>query len=471
MKYRISVFFILVIGLCQISHAGIEPVVVFSEIKNDTWFPLPLEQMKDAAVDTALTRISETGDFAFLFNSDKITKKNAGILKLKVALIEPAASAKITIILTLANQGRTYVSSSSISLDNKDYKGIFNALQQLGMDGADQIVMSIGDLQSKNDISNDENEARKNIISLNKKLINLTKSVNDRNLYIKKINNHNSKVMKSLAKLDTIIYKLDKHFEYEKKSDLEKNKKLDEIYVAIQKLNVGVNTNNVLPGSEELTEYDVTQLPKLNQAYDLKYKKKFSNSRKILNEIYKDKKISSLLRSAVKEELNINLPIYEADILKNNLADYFKKPINNNDYYLKLSYIVDLYNNVLKQPDLSYTKRKEIRTYLSKFQVVIDAINASVATSRTAKDEYFLRVLKSIMQRHITNLSVFNGKYSGTGQCPYKSIISKEMEKANINSTIVSYQAINENECELKVKNFENNLITYIFNEDGAKIQ
>ena len=103
--------------------------------------------------------------------------------------------------------------------------------------------------------------------------------------------------------------------------------------------------------------------------------------------------------------------------------------------------------------------------------MVIDAINASVATSRTAKDEYFLRVLKSIMQRHITNLSVFNGKYSGTGQCPYKSIISKEMEKANINSTIVSYQAINENEWELKVKNFENNLITYIFNEDGAKIQ
>ena len=110
MKQLIYSLFTLLISAQQFALASVSPVVITSEIVNDSWFPLPLEQMKDAAVDTALTRISETGNFAFLFNPDKARNKAAGALNLKVTLVEPAESAKITIKLNLPNQGGTYVS-------------------------------------------------------------------------------------------------------------------------------------------------------------------------------------------------------------------------------------------------------------------------------------------------------------------------------------------------------------------------
>lgn len=455
-KYSISFIFILFAVMYQSTHADIEPVIVSSEIKNDSWFPLPLEQMKDAAVDTALTKISETGGFAFLYNPD--ARKNIGKLKLKVSLVEPAESAKITIILTLGNQRGTYVSSSSISLSNKDYKGIFKALEKLGKDGAEQIVISLENMESKNKITNEELKLRSLIKALNKKIINLDYSLKESNL-----KKHNKKVMFELAKLDVIIKKIDRNYEYVKKSDVKKNKKLDAIYIEIQKLNIGQNTDNTPPSSKELTEYDITQLSKLTKSNELKYEKKFEEARILLAAVKKDHNISSVLRVAVNEELKINLPLYEAEVLSNQLSFSFVKYLKNEEYKIKLKNISHLYNRVLTQRELSFKKRVEIREKISNLNLKGDSMKSAANMIHRTTKHSFARNLDVLMQKHM-----YMGSKS-EGQCPNAESVIKEMRKANLSADVISYKDFNKYECKLRLKvhNIKNKYITFVFSADS----
>lgn len=461
MKSIIACLFILYIAIHQTSIAGVSAVIVTSEIKNDIWFPLPLDQMKEAAVDTALTRISETGNFAFLFDQKNRKQKHIGSLNLKVTLVEPAESAKITIKLTLPNQGGTYVSSSSVSLRKKDYKGIFNALERLGWDGAEQIFIATEDLSLKSDTSIDAHRLRKHIIELNKKIITLDGS-------IKKIDYsaHNTEVEKKLVLLDTINDKLDKHLEYAKKSDTKKNKKLDAIYSEIMKLKIGSNTDNILPASDQLTEYDVTQLPQLKKANDLKYKKKFTEAKKVLKIIYTDREISSMLRAVIKEEMNINLPIYEAGIVSNDLPKFFtaNTEYDNSDVQIKMKHINSLYDFVLAQPDLSFTKRSEISDKKSKINLRGEDIGSVMNMLNEASRQHFSVSLRFLMMKHIARLRM-GVKGMGKGQCPSKESVRKEMKIVKVNANIVSYKDLADYKCSLtiKLRDSSKQKITYIF--------
>lgn len=467
MKQIITGLFILTIAAHQLANASISPVVVSSEIINDSWFPLPLEQMKDAAVDTALTRISETGNFAFLFDPKNSNSKNAGSLKLKVTLVEPAESAKITIKLSLPNQGGTYVSSASVSLSDKDHKGIFNALETMGREGAEQIFLATEDLNSKPDVNKDEEDLRKYIIELNKKIIALDYS-------IKKLDfsAHNAAVEKKLAMLDTINNKLDEHHEYVKKSDANKNKKLDAIYAEVQKLNIGSNTDNVLPGRDELTEYDISQLPKLKKANDLKYKKKFKEARTILKTIYADTKISPMLRLVIKEEMDINLPIYVAGIASNDLPKFFSAGTQYDNAALKpkIKYINRLYDHVLAQPELSFTKRREISDKKSKLNLMAEDMGTVITMLSMASKQNMSMALRSLMNKHVVGLSMgFKG--SGKGQCPNEASIKKEMKIIKFSADIVSYKDLPDYKCELslQLRDSSKEKITYTFDERSAE--
>lgn len=459
--------FFLSATIYQTAAAGVSPVIVSSEIINDTWFPLPLEQMKDAAVDTALTRISETGNFAFLFDSKGAKQKHTGSLKLKVTLVEPAESAKITIKLTLPNQGGTFVASSSTSLSNKNHKGIFNALENLGRDGADQIFLATEDLSMDSNISQDEIELRRHIIDLNKKIIDLNYSIKKI-----KISTHNTKVEEKLALLSSINEKLDKNLAYAKKADIQKNKKLDAIYSEIQKLNIGSNTDSAPPRSDQLTEFDATQLPQLTKANDLKYKKKFTRARKALKTILSDYKISPMLRAVVKEEMNINLPIYEAGIASNNLPKFFSADTQHNNVNLKqkIKYINNLYDFVLAQPDLSFRKRSEINDKKSKINLMGEEMGTVITMLSMASKRNFSVALRSLMNKHSVGLAMgFKG--TGRGQCPNKESIEKEMKIIKFHADIVAYKDLTDSKCSLTVqlRDPSKQKITYTFDERTAE--
>ena len=55
---KLILIFAYFISMAGVVEAKVFPLVVNSTFTNDTWFPLPIEQMKAAAVDTALTKIS-----------------------------------------------------------------------------------------------------------------------------------------------------------------------------------------------------------------------------------------------------------------------------------------------------------------------------------------------------------------------------------------------------------------------------
>jgi len=467
MKRLIYSLFALFISSHQIASAAVSPVIVTSEIINDSWFPLPLEQMKDAAVDTALTRISETGNFAFLFKSNITKDKSAGILNLRVTLVEPAESAKITIKLSLPNQAGTYVSSSSISLKGKDHKGIFNSLEILGKEGAEQIFLATEELTIKTTISNEEKKLREHIIDLNKTIIQLNYSVKNLDL-----SSHNEKVEKRLASLDTIINKLDEHHEYTKNSDVKKNEKLDAIYSEIKKLNIGSHTDNKLPGSNELTDYDITQLAQIKKANKLKYKKKFITARKILKKVFTDKKISPMLRSVIKEEMDINLPIYAAGIASNNLPKFFstKTQQNNADVGKKIKYINRLYDYVLSQPDLSITKRKEISDKKSQINLTGESIGTVVAMLSIASKNNLSVALRHLMNKHMMHLAM-GIQDTGNGQCPNEDSVKKEMKIAGVSADIISYDNLKEYRCKLalKLRDSSKQKLTYTFDERVAE--
>ncbi len=81
MKTIIQCIYLGLLGFCSAASASISPLVVSTQFHNENWFPLPAEQMKSAAVDTALMRLSETGQFAFLYAAKGPLAGKAGSLR------------------------------------------------------------------------------------------------------------------------------------------------------------------------------------------------------------------------------------------------------------------------------------------------------------------------------------------------------------------------------------------------------
>ena len=422
---------LLITSITGIADAKVFPLVVKSSFTNDSWFPLPAEQMKAAAVDTALTKISSTKKFAFLYSSDIETTK-PGSLDLAVTLVEPAESAKLTIRLSLPNNEGTFVSSSSVSLSNKNYKQIFIILQELGDAAADQLRLSINEVLI-NDVSDQQTDKIYNeIVSLNTNVINLHNEINN-----SAVETHNKAIYAKLEKLDTIITKLDQHHAYVKKSNELQNNKLDSIYNELQKLNIGSNTNNSLPDAKELSQFDIELLPIVNTAIELKYKKDFSGSENILSKVVSTDGISKLFKSAVEEELLINLPIYEADTKKTELSYSFMDQVKGDKYQQTVNRIRMLYESVLTRPDVLFEKRAEIKQKLDSLMISADSMTAVVKMMRQNE----LRNLKIMLQVSMQH-RIMSGYGRKDGFCPNNDEISEVIRKSNLK--ILKLDSINE---------------------------
>ncbi|NNJ50235.1 MAG: hypothetical protein HKP22_07700 [Gammaproteobacteria bacterium] len=111
-----------------------QPYVVSTEINisNGDWYPLPEEDMKAAAVDTALAELTKGGLFSIIESS------KANKLDLDISLIGPAETAKLTIQVKLKGQP-TYVSTASISVRGMGFQGIYNAFEHIGLVAAQRL--------------------------------------------------------------------------------------------------------------------------------------------------------------------------------------------------------------------------------------------------------------------------------------------------------------------------------------------
>lgn len=456
MKY--FVFIICLLIMAGQAGAGVSPLVVTSEFNNQNWFPLPVEQMKGAAVDTALTRISETGRFAFIYATDGKLPGEAGSLVLKVSLVEPAESAKIVIRLSLPDNQGTYVSSSSISLRNRDYKGIFDALQELGINGAEQITATLKHADNSDVADTRELEIRQQIIDLNLHVIKLSN-----NISALQQKNHDTAVLEQLGKLDTVISKLDAHHEYVRQSDNEKNLKLDAIYSEIKKLNIGSNTDNRPPSSEELTDYDIAQLPKLKKARKLKFDKKFNEAKGILVDLVTDMRISESFRAAINEELQVNLKLYEAEIVKNDVSGFFMRYLKNDEYKEKIKYVNALYDMVLARKDLNIKTRMEVNRKKDELNITGDSMDTASMAMRTVSLDTLSRSLRDALARHNVYRAMGNSK-SGTGNCPNRETINTLMKQSKIEDSVVAYTA-RDQACELVLEESADKLLVFVFSE------
>ena len=127
----------LLFAMCRVSPlmAAVQsvPFEIDKEvtIRTGNWFPLPTEDMKAAAVDTALDEITKGGLFSI---REKIDNK----LRLEISLIGPAETAKLTIHVNIKGQP-SYVSTASISVHDMDYRGIYNAFEHIGRVAAQRL--------------------------------------------------------------------------------------------------------------------------------------------------------------------------------------------------------------------------------------------------------------------------------------------------------------------------------------------
>jgi hypothetical protein len=143
------VFLSSVPGLGSASEPA-EPIRVSHSIsiRNGNWIPLPVEELRHAAGDAALSRLTDAGRLHLLEpNEDHHNLENSGSLALEIALIGPAETAKLTI--TLDVQGSpTLVSTASISVHALDHAGIYDALEHVGERAADRLAAKLDLLQN-----------------------------------------------------------------------------------------------------------------------------------------------------------------------------------------------------------------------------------------------------------------------------------------------------------------------------------
>lgn len=126
-----NMFFLLLFIAASIQA---KPFTVSTEVKirNGDWYPLPEEDMKAAAVDTALAELTKGGLFSI------VAENEFNKLRLEISLIGPAETAKLTIQVNLKDQP-SYVSTASISVHDMDFQGIYNAFEHIGQVAAQRL--------------------------------------------------------------------------------------------------------------------------------------------------------------------------------------------------------------------------------------------------------------------------------------------------------------------------------------------
>ena len=142
----IAVATLVLLAACSASSAeSAAPIRVRHSIsiRNGNWIPLPVEDMRRAAGDAALSRLTDAGRLDLLDPKQNGSDlENSGSLALEIALIGPAETAKLTITLDVEGSP-TLVSTASISVRALDHAGIYAALEHVGEQAADRLAAKL----------------------------------------------------------------------------------------------------------------------------------------------------------------------------------------------------------------------------------------------------------------------------------------------------------------------------------------
>lgn len=125
MKLLILVFSFIIIFPINSDARTAKKVLINTQFRNKNWFPLTKKEMKSAAVDTALEELTRSNLI------EVVSKNSEGSINLVIALVEGAATGKITIEFK-AKGLSSIVTTASISLDNLKKVNIYNALEKIG---------------------------------------------------------------------------------------------------------------------------------------------------------------------------------------------------------------------------------------------------------------------------------------------------------------------------------------------------
>ncbi|MDQ7002708.1 MAG: hypothetical protein Q9N02_08510 [Ghiorsea sp.] len=130
-------------------------VVKLVHIENGDWYPLSKKEMEIAAVDTALSVLTQSGDF-------KLYEKSKDTLKFNLTLLGSAETIQLTI--TFNQQEVTYVSTASQSVKNLDYQGIYRSFQYVGRHAGEQLNSNL--TLDKSLVTNQSNDLNPSILEI-----------------------------------------------------------------------------------------------------------------------------------------------------------------------------------------------------------------------------------------------------------------------------------------------------------------
>jgi len=249
----------LLFSCLQMAHADTYNVSSHTQINNGDWYPLTTEEMKAAAVDTALATLTKTGNFKF-------ENKGTSTLNFQLTLMGSAETVKLKI--TLNTDHATYVSLASQSISQLGYQGIYKAFEYIGKEAADQLYDK---LQLERDIRNNHSDdLQPHILEILRMIRHLDQDVQQ----LKKLKPTNEKVLVVLL-------------------DQEEKQ------------------------SKEINPIDHTKFITLfNEAQKLKRKHQFRSARALFGEVvanHQDK--GDQIVSLSQDELIYGIPIFQADSL------------------------------------------------------------------------------------------------------------------------------------------------------------
>lgn len=136
----------LVLLFCFLLSAPVfaKPYIVsqVSTFNYGDWQPIPEHEMRAAAVDTALSEISNGGLFKLVSRAQQYSESPDGELMLNISLVGEASIVKMTISLHL-DATPSYVATTSLDIHNMDRQQIFKAFEYVGTESAKRLNAKI----------------------------------------------------------------------------------------------------------------------------------------------------------------------------------------------------------------------------------------------------------------------------------------------------------------------------------------
>ena len=418
-------------------QAQISPVVVETVFEMGSWRPLPKEKIRSASVDTALSEISKTKQFAFFMSQQPGLK--TGNLKITVHLVEEAETATVSILLQQVN-GISVSSTHSESLQSQLYDGIYKKFQSAGRIAGKKLVEVLESQKDSGKRRVIAAQDRDRVLYLENQIISINQKI---------LSQTGNRTIRSEAKLEHILNELKtikvSYADLAKKEDIRKqgvkiDKVLDEVGQLSKKIDdkpvtqINVQQNYVIsnpligqakiPQAVESGRDDVSARQLYDEAQKLKQKKKYKKAEKNLSQAL-SLSTSSSLNSLIMDELNYGLPMFEAQSTAIELGGNFQSYAKKGEDKKMLNRITYLYETALINNKQDFQRTRTIQAALDQHLNTSQAMSTAMSVQGKMKGHQihqFMRV-----------------EYMMNGRYPDKKEFGTLLKRHRIKFKVVSY--------------------------------